>query len=192
MSIHAHYGMLERAGFDLEPVGPKLQQQEQARDRALAMLGVPPGRPILFSPFQSLSVTDIGVIFPPSETAVSVEEREATTTGTVVGRGSRDHLFVEPKFVPQLREDWHGGTAELEQELREIRELCPSAEDAAAAFAQSRESDTQTEFYPLVSELFHLLGFESANSRAGVNYQRWDAWVDFDGDCSTRGDKVAD
>ena len=181
VSIQAHYRMLERAGFDLEPIGPKLRQQEQALDRALAMLGVPSGRSILFSPFQSLSIADIEVIFPPSEADVSVEQREAAMTGTVVGRGSRDHLFVAPRFVPQLREDGDGGTAELEQELRQIREVHGSAEESAAAFAQSRESDMQTEFYPLVSKLFHLLGFESGNSRAGVNYQRWDGWVNFDG-----------
>ena len=181
VSVHAHYRMLERAGFDLEPVNPKLKQQEQALDRAFASLGVPPGSPILFSPFQSLSIADIGMIFPPSETAVSVGQSEAATTGAVVGRDSRDHLFIKPQFVPQLHEGGNGATAELEKELRAIREVYPSAEEAAAAFAQSRESDTLTDFYPLVSELFHLLGFESENSRAGVNYQRWDGWVNLDG-----------
>ena len=182
VSVHAHYRMLERAGFDLEPVNLKLEQQEQALGRALTLLGVPQGRPLLFSPFQSLSTADIGMIFPPSEIAVSVEEREATASGTVVGRGSRDHLFVQPIFVPQAHEGGgEGETAELEEELRAIREVHPSAEEAAAAFAQSRVSDTQTQFYPLVSGLFRLLGFKSENSRPGVNYQRWDGWVNLDG-----------
>ena len=181
ISVHAHYRMLERAGFDLELVGPKLHQQREALASGLAKIGVSPGRPLLFSPFQSLAVADIRVIFPPSEAAVSVEHRQAAVTGTVVGRGSRDHLFVEPRFVPQLLGDGDGETAELEEELRAIRGMHPSVEEAAAAFAKSRESDTQTEFYPLVSQLFHLLGFESANSRAGVNYSRWDAWVGLDG-----------
>ena len=181
VSIHAHYRMLERAGFDLEPVNAKLKEQEQALDRALAVLRVPRGRPLLFSPFQSLSIADIGIIFPPSEIAVSVEETDAPVGGTVVGRGSRHHLFVEPRFVPQLDRGGDDETAALEEELRAMREEHPSAEEAAAAFAQSRVSDTQTQFYPLVSGLFRLLGFESENSRAGVNYQRWDGWVNLDG-----------
>ena len=181
VSVHAHYRMLERAGFDLESVNAKLKQQEQALSRALALLGIPPERPILFSPFQSLSIADIRMIFPAPAPAVSVEQRQAVTTATAVGRGSRDHLFIEPRFVTQLREDGYDDGTELERELRAIRGVYPSAKLAAAAFAQSRESDTQTEFYPLVSELFRLLGFESENSRAGVNYQRWDSWVDLDG-----------
>ena len=99
----------------------------------------------------------------------------------MVGRGSRDHLFVKPRYVPQLREGEDDDTAELEEGLRAMREEHPSAEEAAAAFAQSRVSDTQTQFYPLISGLFRLLGFESENSRAGVNYQRWDGWVNLDG-----------
>ena len=181
VSVHAHYRMLERAGFDLESVNQKLKQQEQALNRALTLLGVPPGRSLLFSPFQSLSIGDIGEIFPPSEIAASMEEGKAAAGGTVVGRGSRDHLLVEPRYVPQQREGADDETAELEEELRAMREEHPSAEEAAAAFAQSRVSDTQTQFYPLVSGLFRLLGFESENSRAGVNYQRWDGWVNLDG-----------
>ena len=181
VSVHAHYRMLERAGFDLESVNLKLKQQEQALGRALSLLGVPQGRPLLFSPFQSLSIADIGMIFPHSEITASVEEREAAASSAVVGRGSRDHLFVEPIFVPQVHEGGDDETAKLEEELRAIREEHQSAEEAAAAFSRSRVSDTQIQFYPLVSGLFHLLGFASGNSRLGVNYQRWDGWVDLGG-----------
>ena len=181
VSIHAHYRMLERAGFDLGSVNQKLEEQEPALHRALTLLKVPLDRPLLFSPFQSLSIADIAKIFPSSPTTVSVEEGESATSGKVMGRGSRDHLFVEPRFVTQRHEGGDGEVGELVEELRAMRESHRSAEEAAAAFAQSRESDTKTEFYPLVSGLFRLLGFDSGNSRAGVNYQRWDGWVDLDG-----------
>lgn len=181
VSIHAHYRMLERAGFDLETVTQKLAEHQQAFDRALTRLGVPQGLPLLFSPFQSLSVADIARIFPSSPIAASTAEGEAATAGPVVGRGSRDHLFVEPRFVLQEHDGSNGEGSQLEEELRVLRRQHPSAEEAAAAFAQSRESDTQTEFYPLVIGLFRLLGFESGNSRAGVHYQRWDGWVELEG-----------
>ena len=181
VSIHAHYRMLERAGFNLETVTQKLGEHEQAFDRALVRLGVPQGRPLLFSPFQSLSIADIARIFPSSPTAASTAEGEAATTGPVVGRGSRDHLFVVPRFVLQEHGGRNGESSQLEEELRVLRQEHPSAEEAATAFAQSRELDSQTEFYPLVSGLFRLLGFESGNSRAGVNYQRWDGWVELEG-----------
>ena len=181
VSIYAHYLMLERAEFDLAPIRRKLEEQAPALQRARARLRVPEGRLLLFSPFQSLSIADIVRIFPSSAIAPSTEEGAAVTAGPVVGRGARNHLFVEPRFVPQVHDGRNGATSELEEELRVVSQEHPSAEEAATAFAQSRESDTQTEFYPLVSELFRLLGFESGNSRAGVNYQRWDGWVELDG-----------
>ena len=181
VSIVAHYRMLARAEFDVEPVLPQLDQQEQAFARALARLGVSQGKPLLFSPFQSLRIADSNRIFPPAAVSVSNEERNTPAGGTVVGRGSRDHLFVQPILVHQRAEFGDSQTVVLEEELCQLRELHQSAEAAAAAFVQSRESDTQTEFYPLVSGLFRLLGFDSGTSRAGVNYQRWDAWVDLGG-----------
>ena len=181
LSVHAHYSMLERSGFDLGPVNQRLDEQNQAFQQALTRLGVPRGRPLLFSPFQSLSIADIAQIFPSSsQISVSTEE-EAATVGTVVGRGSRDHLLIAPRFVSQVHVGGNYKIGELEKELCALRQQHQSAEEAAAAFAESRESDTQTEFYPLVSSLFCLLGFESENSRAGVNYQRWDGWVKLDG-----------
>ena len=65
----------------------------------------------------------------------------------------------------------------LKEKLRVLRSEYGSAEEAAAAFVDSHASDTQTQFYPLVSCLFCLLGFDSKSSRLGVNYQRWDAYV---------------
>jgi hypothetical protein len=50
-------------------------------------------------------------------------------------------------------------------------------EAAAEAFAEHHRDDTQTEFYPLITHLFEIVGYRSDLSRAGVNYQRWDACV---------------
>jgi len=177
LSVHAHYSMLERAGFDLEPVTRKLALQTPMFNRALDHLGIERTRPLLFSPFQSLSVADIREIFPASEEASTAREREAAMVDTVIGRGARDHLFVEPKFVRQTHGSEASGTRSFKEELRALRQRHRSDKEAAAAFAVSRASDTRTEFYPLVSELFRTLGLQSDYSRPGVNYQRWDACV---------------
>jgi len=178
LSVQAHYNMLERAGFDLEPVSRKLALQTPVFNRALGLLGIEQTRSLLFSPFQSLSIADIRQIFPASEEAsTKAREREAAVVGTVVGRGARDHLFVEPKFVRQTHRKEASNTRSLEEELRTLRQHHQSDKEAAAAFATSRAADTRTEFYPLVSELFRALGLQSDYSRPGVNYQRWDACV---------------
>ena len=102
--------------------------------------------------------------------------------GSTVGRDSRGHLFVEPALVRLDDEVREGGADGLEQELLRIVQSEGSIEEAATAFSLSRKSDSQTEFYPMVSALLSLLGFDSGYSRAGVNAQRMDAWVYFEGD----------
>ena len=50
VSIHAHYQMLERSGFDLATVRPILEEQEPLLNSALAKLNVQTDRPLLLLP----------------------------------------------------------------------------------------------------------------------------------------------
>lgn len=178
LSVRAHYAMLDRSGFDVSPVTTTLDEHGPAFYRSLDRLGIDHDRVLLYSPFQSLTVMDAQRIFPSTTTTTESSERQAAT-GVAVGRRSRDHLFVEPIFVRQTDNVDDADTPALKEELRSLRSNHASEGDAAAAFALSRASDTQVEFYPLVSQLFRVLGFKSDYSRAGVNYQRWDAcmWI---------------
>ena len=182
VSIHAHYQMLERSGFDLESVRPILEEQEPLLNSALAKLNVQRDRPLLFSPYQSLSISDVSRVFPASEITVVTGGSEVAQSGSTVGRDSRDHLFVEPALVLFDVEVREGGADDLKQELLRIFQSEGSIEEAATKFALSRKLDSQSEFYPMVSGLFRLLGFDSEYSRAGVNSQRMDAWVYLEGD----------
>ena len=177
LSRHAHFAMMERAGFDVTSVEGELRQLEGTLREALHALGVVQDRPVLFSPFQSLSIADSIAIFPSPAAAPAGRSDEAVLDGTDVGRGSRDHLFVAPIFVATDAEAEASGLDELKAQLRAFWEAHPTPDAAARAFAKSRRTDTQTQFYPLVTHLLQLLGFRSDYSRAGVNYQRWDACV---------------
>ena len=97
-----------------------------------------------------------------------------------MGRGSREHLIAAPKFVSWISER-NDESAFLKEELRTLWKRYQSVEKTAAVFARSRVSDKQAQFYPLVTQLFSLLGFKGEYSRPGVNYQRWDACVWLDG-----------
>ena len=120
VSIHAHYQMLERSGFDLETVRPILEEQEPLLNSALVKLNVQTDRPLLFSPYQSLSISDVSRVFPASEIAVVTGGSEVAQSGSTVGRDSRDHLFVEPALVRLDDEVREGGAEGLEQELLRI------------------------------------------------------------------------
>lgn len=180
LSHHAHFTMMERAGFDLSSVANQLRKIEGTQRQALHALGVELDRPLLFSPFQSLSIADSTAIFPNPAIAPAERPDDAVLDGPDVGRGSRDHLFVAPTFVASNSEAEESELDDLKAELRAFRAAHPTLYIAAQAFAESRRTDTQTQFYPLISHLLQLLGFKSDYSRAGVNYQRWDAvvWLD--------------
>jgi len=181
LSRKAHFAMLRRAGFDLANVHEQLQKNEGIVKEALRNLGLPDNAEFVFSPFQSLSIADSSAIFPTPDASPAERRVEAVLDGTEVGRGSRDHLFVAPKFVTTARDDKSAELSALKAHLEELRKNSKNLAQAALIFAKSRRNDTQTQFYPLIPQLFRLMGFDGDYSRAGVNYQRWDAWVSLKG-----------
>ena len=99
LSHHAHFAMMERAGFDLASVANQLCNIEGAQRKALHALGMERDRPLLFSPFQSLSISDSIAIFPNQDITPQRRADDAVLDGPDVGRGSRSHLFVAPTFT---------------------------------------------------------------------------------------------
>lgn len=177
----AHFRMLERSDFDIAPVGERIAEAEAIAAPVFERLNTD-GHNLLFSPFQSLSLCDIAAAFPARAQTAQVEEgagRAAVATAPD-GRDDRSHLFVHPNMVA-AEGAGAGGPDALRAELTELLEAHIRIEVAAAAFAENHARDTQIAFYPLVTHLFQILGFRSDYSRAGVNYQRWDAYVMVDG-----------
>ncbi len=181
LAVGAHFRMLERSGFDIAPVEERIAEAEAIAAPVFGRLGTN-GRNLLFSPFQSLSLGDIAAAFPARAQTAQVEEGASRTTVAAApdGRDDRSHLFVHPNMVA-AEGAGAGGPDALRAELTGLLEAHGKIEVAAAAFAENHAGDTQTAFYPLVTHLFQILGFESDYSRAGVNYQRWDAYVMVDG-----------
>ena len=172
----AHFMMMDRAGFDISTVAEQLDELSDEAKSALEKLGIPSGSEFLFSPFQSLSISDSSRIFPTPEAPEAERHVQDVLDGLEVGRGSREHLFVAPHFV-QGNAGQDGDLDPIRQELVALHATHGSISAAAREFARSRVGDTQTLFYPLVTLLLRLMGFRSDYSRAGVNYQRWDACV---------------
>ena len=74
--------MMERTGFDVSSVDEQLQRDEETRREALRKLRLPEDKPILFSPFQSLSIADLSEIFP---------QPRGRSCGAIYARGDRWH-----------------------------------------------------------------------------------------------------
>ena len=172
--FYSFYEMLMRAGFDISSVHKKLQSQESALARAYNHLGIERSRPLLFSPFQSLEISDIQQLFPAPEKRKTVHEEQFIDHDVNCGQSSHKHLYVVPELIGHTNKinDTH-----LIEKLENLRNEYSSVEKAACAFSQLHESDTKKQFYPLICQLFQLLDFQCKLSRIGVNYQRWDACV---------------
>lgn len=181
LAVVAHFRMLERSGFDIAPLEQRIADAETTVAPVFGRLGAD-GRDLLFSPFQSLSLGDIAAAFAPSEQTAHIEEGKGRVMALEApdGRDDRSHLFVHPNLVA-AEGAGVGGPDTLRAELAELLEAHGKISVAAAKFAENHAKDTQTAFYPLVTHLFQILGFESDYSRAGVNYQRWDAYIKVDG-----------
>ncbi|PAK78399.1 hypothetical protein [Acetobacter fabarum] len=181
LAVVAHFQMLERSGFDTAPVEQRIAEAKAIAAPAFKRLGTD-GRNLLFSPFQSLSLDDIVAAFPARAQTAQMDEDVNQTAATAApdGRDDRSHLFVHPNMVA-AEEAGVGGPDALREELAKLLATYGEIKIAAATFAKNHVKDTQTVFYPLVTHLFQILGFKSDYSRAGVNYQRWDAYVKVDG-----------
>lgn len=177
LAVVTHFEMLERSGFDIMPIRERIAKAAAVATPVFERLGTN-GRNLLFSPFQSLSLADITTAFPARVQTVHVGEsaNQAALMAGPQGRNDRSHLFVHPKMIPANKAGARGPDA-LRAELAELLNTSAEIEVAAEIFTKNHEKDTQSTFYPLVTHLFQILGFKSDYSRAGVNYQRWDAYV---------------
>lgn len=173
----SHFSMMERSGFDIRSVLGQLQAESNILNIALKELNIPEDKEILFSPFQSLSVSDISAIFPMAEKLYGKTSIEKMVDGKTIGRGGREDLFVKPNFVDIDIMQKGKGVDKIRAELEALMDKFKSMEAATDNFVKSRETNRKTQFYPLVAHLFQIIGFRSSSSRAGVNYQRWDACI---------------
>ena len=133
--------------------------------------------PLLFSPFQTLSISTIDEIFPNSSTSYkepSVSQKFANEpiqkkhdTTNVIAKLDRKKSCDETHDDQQL--------ISLKNTFNNLYVAFGSVERAASEFAESRNTDKQITFYPLVCNLIQLLGIQATLSPPGVNYRRWDA-----------------
>lgn len=177
LALVAHYRMLERAGFDITPAFKRLEEAEKV---GISTINIKEQDwdSLLFSPFQSISLKVIEKIFPyaVNKSDIKKDALVAPMFETLNGRDDRSHLFIPPRMVA-IREHDSDDSNITRNELKILLEKFEKIEVAASVFAENHAKDTQTSFYPLVTHLFKILGFKSDYSRAGVNYQRWDACV---------------
>jgi len=168
------YQMLERAGFDILPVKDQVQRDSKTASKFLEQKD----SPILFSPFQDLEPQISRKVFP--ETFSSGVEFFQSVALSIAER-FRQERTVKTVSVVNLVNNSSGSKIDLDEELikwfTNIVEEQYGLENAINHIFNNFSGVNKEEFYPLVARLFRFLGYDCEHSRAGVNYQRWDAII---------------
>lgn len=194
VSLLGFVAMMDRAGFDISPLHHLRVPSEQLCEKhGMSIVN----RPVLFSPFQQAPEEVCRRVFTGVE-----DESGVVTTSTISPAADRSRSYGGKKRAatvqrivalrsPGRRAQW-STLVTLEQQraiaapppglvaqaLGQARSLCGGSCDSMADW-WTREVGSYNKdlFYPLVGEMFSMLGYPCDVSRAGVNYQRWDAMI---------------
>jgi len=171
------YRMLERVGFDTSPVAKQLEQDEQL----LLKHKVVEPKAALFSPFQQIGYVEMTKALPEAYKAKEENSTNYLLTDAVVATGhagsrAKTMTISYETTVQAATEEM--STASVRAEI--LRYLTANKGDiphAVESLFQSYREANQDVFYPLVSHLFILLGYDCRLSRRGRNYERADATI---------------
>ncbi len=170
------YSMLERAGFNVEPV----RAQMNADQRLLVRQKLPAVTDVFFSPFQQLSRNTLSKwtpeLVPPAGSAADKEaERlvEEMAGGGAVARNRSALIFELSEHVAAAADH----VSDLLTEINRALENAKSVEGATDSLFAAYGTSNKDVFYPLVANLFCILGFDCRVSRGGQNYERADAII---------------
>lgn len=164
------YTMLQRANFDISPAIAQIATDKETLRMEVAE------RPVFFSPYQTIrpEIADnaMGINLEPrteeaQRIAVMPQSQEVqvisgqTTTIQLHQLASDEALITTGSAIERRIADL------IERGLQD-------KQIAQQLFADFRTA-TKEVFYPLIADLFTIIGFCCHASRAGINYERWDA-----------------
>ncbi|KAB2902484.1 MAG: hypothetical protein F9K27_16705 [Anaerolineae bacterium] len=164
------YRTLERANFDLSPVKSGLWKDEQLANAYIKSESVN----LLFSPFQEIEPREMAELFPReviSETSTSLN-RIHTVSANIRYKPQRANVLMT--FGSG---NVHTTQTPIESEIRAIYQETSNQNEVIERLVGKYKTSNQNEFYPLIADLFKILGYDCQYSRAGVNYERWDAVI---------------
>jgi hypothetical protein len=168
--------MLERAGFDTEVLRADMERWA----RVAARVGVIPlpTSEVVFSPFHEMSPSYVDSLYGAGGQGAA---RVLTTTPPAGGRQGRSGSAAIPVRLKGKGATLHAQGTEGYNVAKLIKtvasEVGGKPEWVVEELMRRYENANKGEFYPLVAGLFSCLGYDCTASRAGVNYQRWDAAI---------------
>lgn len=168
------YTMLQRANFDIVPVIAEIANDKKAASKYIKDNG-----DVLFSPYQTIKSKTVD-----SALGIMDENSQASKVAEVsetyfIRNGKSDKKSNQHNKVRLLKTNKSdiskSDITPISQEiLKYISKGKSDSEIIELLFVKYRQA-TKEVFYPLIADLFKILGFNCIVSRAGINYERWDA-----------------
>lgn len=169
------YGMLLRAGFVLEE-----SQHDQLKADSDSLDDILEGKELLFSPYQTINASEVdkAIGITPTELTATGFNKVDTSSEFALPTFTRTesittHEMVNSTGISDLRDS----AGKLAKNLQKAFDQNHSVRHAAATVFKELRAYKQKEFYPLVADLFSIIGFPCQESRAGDNGARWDAII---------------
>jgi hypothetical protein len=167
------YSMLQRSNFDTTPISDSIVKDENLVNKCND------GNEIIFSPYQTIKTSTVNSALGIENTGFYSDVVESSR---VVAEAPADYEVKSTKrgTVRLLHQTFPLSPAtevasEIANKIKRLIYNRKSENEVVEAFFTEYRRATQTVFYSLIADLFCILGFNCSASRAGINYERWDA-----------------
>jgi hypothetical protein len=165
------YNMLNESGFDVSEV---FNDQNKDFKTVEQLYGEPTN--ILFSPFQEIDPDYVQSLFPKiaGSAIVDIQEKRLFSKTTDETQNKIFKSNVQLKYGSKESARFESDILSLFEKLYKKEKNIDAVVEVIKEGFKEANKDV---FYPFVSQLFRILGYDSEVSRAGMNYQRWDAII---------------
>ena len=162
------YSMLQRSNFDISPAIAQIAKDQNVLRNEIV------DDAILFSPYQTIrpEVADNALGHVREHFTDSAVERHDKILAV-------DKIAHQVTTIKLSQISGTASTAKAENavaaHILSLIQAGKSNKEIADILHVENAKSTQAIFYPLISDLFRIVGFNCQVSRAGINYERWDA-----------------
>lgn len=166
------FTMLQRANFDISPAIAQIALDKRVLYNEIK------DKDVLFSPYQTIrpEVADAALSVTQQRRSDDAEQKMVATVPASFAKKSEQQMttiLLKPNISDKVTATTTG--SEIEGKIAVLIGCGSSDVDIADKLFREYRSATKEVFYPLVADLFTILGFKCHASRAGINYERWDA-----------------
>lgn len=168
------FGMLSRSGFDTSLFNNSIKDESEFLPKNLQK------NTILFSPFQELKSEKLDLFFSDFINLTNSLKFKPRKNPEVFSLGSKDDVLVTTDITPKLlatKNEPSDSFCNITNWIKTNLEMHSNHTDAVDKMMEDARLFNKDSFYPLVSDIFKLLGMNCEISRHGVNYQRWDGII---------------